>query len=71
MDSVFSYTVSMEALYYTLVAVALYLVSDWLLQQAEIRRGARFEHRTLIFFGIICTLALISFALIRSFTGSA
>ncbi len=60
----------MQALYYTLVAIALYFVSDWILQQIEVRRGERFEHRTLIFFGIITSLALISFALIRYLTGS-
>ncbi len=60
----------MQALYYTLVAISLYFVSDWILQQIEVRRGERFEHRTLIFFGIITSLALISFALIRYLTGS-
>lgn len=60
----------MEALYYTLVAIALYFVSDWILQQVEIRRGERFEHRTLIFFAIITTLAMVSFALIRNLTGA-
>jgi hypothetical protein len=58
----------MQALYYTLVAVALYFVSDWILQRIEVRRGERFEHRTLIFFAIITSLALLSFALIRHFT---
>ena len=61
----------MQALYYTLVAIALYFVSDWILQQVEIRRGERFEHRTLIFFAIITALALVSFALIRHWTGPA
>jgi hypothetical protein len=58
----------MQALYYTLVAVVLYFVSDWILQRIEVRRGERFEHRTLIFFAIITSLALLSFALIRHFT---
>ena len=67
-----SFTLSvMQALYYTLAAVALYFVSDWLLQQMEIRRGERFEHRTLIFFAIITTLALVTFALIRHLTQAA
>ena len=58
----------MQALYYTLVAVALYFASDWILQRIEVRRGERFENRTLIFFAIITSLALLSFALIRHFT---
>jgi len=58
----------MQPLYYTLAAIALYLVSDWLLQMVEVRRGERFEHRTVIFFGILSSLALLSFALIRHLT---
>ena len=57
----------MEALYYTAAAVALYVVSDWILQRAEIHYGRRFEHRTLIFFLILFGLALVTFALLRRF----
>jgi len=55
----------MELIYYTLVALALYFVSDWILNQVEILRGKRFEQRSLIFFGIILVLALVTFRLIR------
>jgi len=55
----------MEAVWYTIVAVVLYLGSDWILQRMEMARGERFEHRTLIFFAILLALALASFALIR------
>lgn len=51
----------LEALAYTLVAILLYAVSDRLLNWIEVRRGARFENRSLIFFAIILTLALVSF----------
>ncbi len=54
----------MEIIYYTLAALGLYFVSDWILNQIEIRRGERFEQRSLIFFGIILVLALITFRLI-------
>jgi phage shock protein PspC (stress-responsive transcriptional regulator) len=57
----------MEALYYTLSGIVLYLVSDWILNRIEIRRGARFENRTLIFFAILLVLALASFQLIQYF----
>lgn len=57
----------MEAIYFTLTAIALYLVADWIVQRAELARGERFEHRTLYFFVILLTLALTSFALIRRF----
>jgi len=58
----------MEAVYFTIVAIVLYFFSDWLLDQIERRAGRRFEHRSLYFFGILVTLALLSFAAIRNFT---
>lgn len=57
----------MEMVYFTVVAVILYFLSDEILHQIEIRRGKVFEQRSLIFFAIITTLTLISFALIRHF----
>jgi len=54
-------------LYYTLAGIVLYLGADWILNHIEIRRGARFEHRSLIFFAILLTLALVSFQLIQHF----
>ncbi len=59
----------MEILYFTVTAIALYVISDWALNRMEEFAGRRFEHRSLIFFGIILVLALVSFALIREFTG--
>ena len=61
----------MSAIYFTAVAIALYLVSDWLLQLVEAQTGRRSEHRTLIFFVILLTLALITFSLIRKLTGES
>ncbi|RMD70985.1 MAG: hypothetical protein D6819_02880 [Gammaproteobacteria bacterium] len=55
----------MEAIAFTLVAILLYLASDWLLNRIELSFGRRLEHRTLVFFAILLTLALASFALIR------
>ncbi len=54
----------MEMIYFTLAGLGLYFLSDWILNQIEIRRGERFEQRSLIFFGIILVLALITFRLI-------
>lgn len=59
----------MEVVYFTLVALLLYAVSDWLLQRLEMARGKRFEHRSLIFFGLLLSFALLSFALIRHLGG--
>jgi len=51
----------MEILYFTVIAVGLYAISDALLNYIERSRGARFEYRQLVFFGIILVLALITF----------
>jgi len=55
----------MEMLYYTVAAIFLYLVSDWILNQIENRRGERFENRSLIFFAIILVLSVALFNLIQ------
>lgn len=57
----------MEAVYFTLVAIALYFVADWILQRIELAVGRRLHNRTLVFFALILGLALISFAAIRQF----
>ena len=60
----------MEAVYFTLTAIACYVISDWALKRMEAIAGRRFEHRTLIFFALILSLALVSFALVRNFAGA-
>ena len=59
----------MSVVYFTVVGIALYFVSDWLLQLVEVQTGHRFEYRTLIFFAILLTLALITFTFIQKLTG--
>jgi hypothetical protein len=59
----------MEVVYFTLAAIVLYLVSDQILERIEVARGARLEHRSLVFFGILLGLALIGFAVIRQVSG--
>ena len=59
----------MEILYFTLSAILLYLVSDWMLKRAEQAAGKRFEQRNLIFFAILLVMALSSFTLIRYLAG--
>jgi hypothetical protein len=60
----------MEAVYFTLTAIVCYLIADWAVKRMETIAGRRFENRTLIFFVIILSLALVSFALIRNFAGA-
>ena len=59
----------MEILYFTLAAMFLYVVADWILKRMETAAGKRFEKRSLIFFAILMTMAVTSFTLIRSLTG--
>ena len=61
----------MEILYFTAVAAILYLLSDWILNRIEVAAGKRLEQRTLIFFFILLTLALVSFSLIQVYTGNS
>jgi hypothetical protein len=60
----------MNFIYFTIVAVALYFLSNWLLARVERGLGRPLEHRTLIFFGILLTAAVVTFALIRQIFGS-
>ena len=60
----------MSMVYFTLAAVALYRLSDWILERVEVTTGRRFQHRSLVFFSILLTLALTSFALISYLTGN-
>lgn len=60
----------MSAVYFTVVAIILYVVSDWVLEQAELKAGKRFQHRSLVFFVILLSLALLSFSLIQRYTGN-
>jgi Ca2+/Na+ antiporter len=61
----------MSIVYFTLVAIILYVVADWLLERIEVAAGKRFQHRSLIFFAILLSLALTSFSVIQHYTGGA
>lgn len=60
----------MSIVYFTLAAVVLYLLSDWILERVEVTAGRRFQYRSLVFFSILLTLAMTSFALISHLTGN-
>ncbi|HEY5645602.1 MAG TPA: hypothetical protein VIS76_06670 [Pseudomonadales bacterium] len=59
----------MAMLYYTLTGIILYVAADWLLRRLEARAGRIFEHRTLVFFGLLLSMALVAFAAIRAVVG--
>jgi hypothetical protein len=54
-----------QILLFTALAVVLYLVADRVLDALELRAGRRFEHRSLIFFGILLGLAVVTFAIVQ------
>ena len=56
----------MEAVYFTLVAILLYLVADQALGAIESAVGHSLEYRSVVFFVILLTLAIATFALIRT-----
>ncbi len=59
----------MEFLYFTVVAIALYFVSDRILLWIEDALGRTLEQRSVVFFGLLLVLALLSFWIIRAITG--
>lgn len=60
----------MTTVYFTLAAIVLYVLSDRLLDLLERRAGRRFENRSLVFFGILLGLSVVTFAVIRHFVGT-
>jgi hypothetical protein len=61
----------MAAVYYTVTGIVLYLFADWILRLVEAHAGRVFEHRTLIFFALLLSLTLVTFAVIRSLVPAA
>ena len=55
----------MEILLFTLVAIVIYLVSDWIIRMIEARRGAALKQRQVVFFAVFLVLALVSFRVLR------
>lgn len=54
----------MQYVYFTIIAVVLYVVADKILQRIETSRGARLPYRSLVFFAILLPLAIFAFKLI-------
>lgn len=59
----------MAYLYYTVAALLLYLLSDWILNKIEQRVGKRLKYRSMLFFVIILVLATGSFEMIDRIVG--
>ena len=58
-----------ELILFTLNAIVIYLVSDWLLRLIEKRRGKVMKQRQIVFFAIFLLLALGSFQILKSLLG--
>jgi len=56
----------MQLVIFTLNAIVVYLVSDWLVRQIEQQRGEALKQRQVVFFVIFLILALASFAFLRN-----
>ena len=59
-----------DLILFSLNAIVVYLLSDWLLRFAERKRGSALKQRQIAFFVIFLALALLSFSVLRSVTGS-
>jgi hypothetical protein len=55
----------MQFVYYTIAAVLLYWLSDWILIRFESLHGKPLKNRSVIFFVIILVLAISSFKTIE------
>jgi len=55
---------------FTLNAIVIYLIADWLVRLIEKRRGGTIKQRQVIFFIIFLGLALVSFRLLKSLLGT-
>lgn len=55
-----------ELLIFTLNAIVMYFVADWIVRMIEVRRGKLLKHRQVVFFVIILVLLLVSFRLLKA-----
>jgi hypothetical protein len=56
----------MEILVFTLNAIVVYLLADWIIRAIEGRRGEVLKNRQIIFFVVFLPLALISFNVLQT-----
>lgn len=54
-----------EILVFTLNAIFIYFVADWIVRVIETKRGEVLKNRQIVFFAVILVLALITFRLLR------
>ncbi len=60
----------MQILIFTLNAIVIYLLADFIVRAIERKRGAVLQRRQIVFFAIFLALALISFNVLQSLLSS-
>lgn len=58
-----------DLIIFTLNAIVIYLLSDWIVRVIERRRGEVLKQRQVVFFVIFLVLAMTSFAFLRQLLG--
>ena len=58
-----------ELILFSLNAIVIYLISDWLVRVIEQRQGGVLKHRQVVFFVIFLVLVMTSFQILRNVLG--
>ncbi len=61
----------MEIVLFTLNAIVIYLLADWIVRTIESKKGAVLRQRQVIFFAVFLVLALLSFNILRALLTTA
>lgn len=56
----------MEIILFTLNAIVIYFLADWIVRQIESRRDKTLQYRQAVFFVVMLVLALTSFRLLQT-----
>jgi len=56
----------MQIVVFTLNAIVIYFLADWIVRMIETRRGEVLKQRQVIFFAVFLVLALTSFRLLQN-----
>ena len=56
----------MEIVLFTLNAIVIYLVADWIVRMIETRRGEALKQRQVVFFVVFLVLALVTFQILQN-----
>lgn len=56
----------MEIVVFTLNAIVVYLLADWIIRAMERKKGEVLKNRQVVFFAVFLSLALISFNVLKT-----